>query len=262
MIGNQEAFSILRRLNLNQYESKVYLALLAKGTSSAGEISELADVPRSRVYDVLVSLEKKGLATIQQSKPVKYVPIDPNEIVNRIKLQYEKDFQDKVENLKTMEERISKSLIPLYQSSSKNNEARTASAILRGTQNVQGKINQMINSASSTINKITPEQGLINFSNTHSESLKSANSKGIKTRVLTHVGDKNKSQVSDLGKHMEIRHLSETQSRFMITDDNESLIYLSSPDSQEEVGLWVKSPYLSNSLKQIFDHLWEKGTTV
>lgn len=262
MLRSDEALNILRRLDLNQYESKVYLALLAKGTASAGEISEIGDVPRSRVYDVLVSLEKKGLATISQSKPVKYSPIDPSEIVNRMKLQYEKDLEAKLSGLKNIDSSITKTLTPLYKQSFDEGGASTISTILRGRENVQGKISQMIASSSSSLHKITPEQGLINFSNSHLNSIKGATSKGITTRVITHVGEKNKSQASELGKHTEIRHLPEITSRFLVKDNEESLLYLSPPDSQEEVGFWVKSPYLSNSLSQIFGHLWEKGTAV
>lgn len=262
MLGNEAALNILRQLDLNQYESRVYLALLAKGTSSAGEISEVADVPRSRVYDVLVTLEKKGLATVSQSKPVKYIPVDPNEIVNRVKLNYEKDFEEKVSSLKNLEDGITKSLVPVYEKTFDSADTSTTSTLLRGRQNVQSRINQMITSAESSLHKLTPEQGLIHFSNNHSDSLKAASSKGIKARVLTHVGEKNKGQVSDLSNHTEIRHLPETKGRFLVKDDNESLIYLSAPDSQEELGIWVNSPYLSNSLSQIFDHLWSKGSAV
>jgi len=46
---------------LNIYETKVWLALLGKGSASAGEIATISGVPRSRTYDVLESLEKKDL---------------------------------------------------------------------------------------------------------------------------------------------------------------------------------------------------------
>ena len=46
--------------DLNVYETKVWLALLSKGVVSAGETAELSGVPRSRTYDILESLEKKG----------------------------------------------------------------------------------------------------------------------------------------------------------------------------------------------------------
>ena len=59
MIVKQELVKKLKGyFDLNIYETKVWLALLSKGISSAGEIAEISGVPRSRTYDVLESLEK------------------------------------------------------------------------------------------------------------------------------------------------------------------------------------------------------------
>ena len=63
---------------LNIYETTVWLALLSKGISSAGEIAEISGVPRSRTYDVLESLEKRGLVIKKLGKPVKYLAGKPD----------------------------------------------------------------------------------------------------------------------------------------------------------------------------------------
>ena len=62
MLVKQELISKVRDyFDLNIYETKVWLALLGKGVASAGEIAIISGVPRSRTYDVLESLEKRGL---------------------------------------------------------------------------------------------------------------------------------------------------------------------------------------------------------
>ena len=66
MIVKEEFLSKLRLyFSLNLYEVKIWTALLSRGVSTAGELSDIANVPRSRSYDVLESLEKKGF-TIDQ----------------------------------------------------------------------------------------------------------------------------------------------------------------------------------------------------
>ncbi|MDH5782875.1 MAG: TrmB family transcriptional regulator, partial [Candidatus Bathyarchaeota archaeon] len=55
-----EAKKVLRELGLTQYETRAYLALVDKGVLTASQISEYADVPYSKIYEVLASLEKKG----------------------------------------------------------------------------------------------------------------------------------------------------------------------------------------------------------
>jgi sugar-specific transcriptional regulator TrmB len=49
--------------------------LLSKGIASAGEIAEISGVPRSRAYDVLEGLEKRGFALERLGKPVKYIGV-------------------------------------------------------------------------------------------------------------------------------------------------------------------------------------------
>ena len=69
MIVKDEFLSKLRRyFSLNLYEVKIWTALLSRGVSTAGELSDIANVPRSRSYDVLESLEKKGFVVMKLGK--------------------------------------------------------------------------------------------------------------------------------------------------------------------------------------------------
>ncbi|MBN1386465.1 helix-turn-helix domain-containing protein, partial [Candidatus Woesearchaeota archaeon] len=53
MIVQKEFLNKLKDFGLNSYESKLWTALLSRGVSTAGELSDIANVPRSRSYDVL-----------------------------------------------------------------------------------------------------------------------------------------------------------------------------------------------------------------
>ncbi len=53
----------LQKIGLTPGEIKVYLALLHVGTSTAGPIAKEAKVARSKLYDILDRLSKKGLAS-------------------------------------------------------------------------------------------------------------------------------------------------------------------------------------------------------
>ena len=86
MIVKEEFLSRLRKIfDLNLYEVKVWTALLSRGTSTAGELSNISDVPRSRTYDILESLEKKGFIVMKLGKPIKFVALKPEEVVERVK---------------------------------------------------------------------------------------------------------------------------------------------------------------------------------
>src|SRR3989338_8673497 len=85
--------------NLNIYEAKVWLALLSKGIASAREVADLSGVPRSRTYDVLESLEKRGFAITKIGKPVKYISVKPTEVLEKIKSNTMQEANERVNSL-------------------------------------------------------------------------------------------------------------------------------------------------------------------
>src|SRR3989344_1480357 len=91
--------------NLNIYETKVWLALLGKGIASAGEVAEISGVPRSRTYDVLESLEKRGFAIMKLGKPVKYIAVKPNIIIEKLKTNTIAEANDKIKNISKLKEK-------------------------------------------------------------------------------------------------------------------------------------------------------------
>src|SRR6056297_1026931 len=100
MIVKEEFLSKLRRFfALNLYEVKIWTALLSRGVSTAGELSDIANVPRSRSYDVLESLEKKGFVVMKIGKPIKYVAVPPNEVLERVKKNLNKKTDDHLKQL-------------------------------------------------------------------------------------------------------------------------------------------------------------------
>ena len=80
----------IKDFGLNSYEAKIWTALLSRGVSTAGELSDIAGVPRSRSYDVLESLEKKGFIIMKLGKPIKYIAVPPSEVVDRVKKNIKK----------------------------------------------------------------------------------------------------------------------------------------------------------------------------
>ena len=85
MTNDIETIKKVRLFGLNTYESKLWTALLSRGISTAGELSDIANVPRSRSYDVLESLEKKGFVATKYEKPIKYLAIPPKGVLENIK---------------------------------------------------------------------------------------------------------------------------------------------------------------------------------
>ena len=98
MIVQKDFLNKLKDFGLNSYESKLWVALLSRGVSTAGELSDISNVPRSRAYDVLESLEKKGFIIVKVGKPIKYLAVPPAEVVERVKkkVQEEAELQSNI----------------------------------------------------------------------------------------------------------------------------------------------------------------------
>ena len=100
MIVKEEFLNKLRQyFGLNLYEVKIWTALLSRGVSTAGELSDIGNVPRSRAYDILESLEKKGFIIMKLGKPIKYIAVEPKEVVERAKKLMFDDAKEKVKRL-------------------------------------------------------------------------------------------------------------------------------------------------------------------
>ena len=100
MIIREEFLSRLRKIfDLNLYEVRVWTALLSRGVSTAGELSNIGNVPRSRTYDILESLEKKGFVIMKLGKPIKFIALKPEEVVERVKKNLVVDANEKSKRL-------------------------------------------------------------------------------------------------------------------------------------------------------------------
>jgi sugar-specific transcriptional regulator TrmB len=76
--------SQLIELGLSEYEAKVYLSLLRENPATAYEIGKVSGVPTSKVYEILKKLIEKGIITItDQGKTKKYVPIEPDDFLDK-----------------------------------------------------------------------------------------------------------------------------------------------------------------------------------
>src|SRR3990172_7388149 len=99
MVVSQAVLDTLKQIGLNLYERKLWVALLSRGTSTAGELSSLAKVPHSRTYDVLESLADKGFVMIQSTKPLKYLAIPPKEALERAKKTLKESMEVTIERI-------------------------------------------------------------------------------------------------------------------------------------------------------------------
>jgi sugar-specific transcriptional regulator TrmB len=162
MIVNGEFLSRLRKIfDLNLYEVKVWTSLLSRGVSTAGELSSISDVPRSRTYDILESLEKKGFIVMKLGKPIKFIALKPEEVVDRVKKNLVVEAQNKSKRLDEIKGNdVLNELSNLFSNGIKFVEPADLSGSLKGRQNMYNHLDMMIKNAKKSAVIVTSSDGI------------------------------------------------------------------------------------------------------
>jgi sugar-specific transcriptional regulator TrmB len=84
-----EAIEVLQQLGLKEYEARCFVGLTRLDRGTAKQLSEITEVPRTRVYDAIRILEAKGLVEIQHSSPQQFRAVPLEEATDTLRDQYE-----------------------------------------------------------------------------------------------------------------------------------------------------------------------------
>lgn len=265
MVIGEESLSRLRKIfGLNLYEVKVWTALLSRGVSTAGELSNIGNVPRSRTYDILESLEKKGFVVMKLGKPIKFIALKPEEVIERVKKNLVVEANEKskrLDNLKSDD--MLRELTTLFTTGVKYIEPSELSGALRGRNNIYSHMDMLVRNAEKSITVVTSEEGL----NRKFESLKNAfekaRKKGVKIRVAAPITKKNVKVAKELAKFADVRNANNIKSRFTLIDAKELLFMVLNDDDVHhsyDIGVWVNTPFFANTMEQLFESAWKDMT--
>ena len=262
MIVKDEFLSRLRKIfDLNLYEVKVWTALLSRGVSTAGELSNISDVPRSRTYDILETLEKKGFIVMKLGKPIKFIALKPSEVIDRVKKNLIVDAQEKSKRLdKLKKEDILEELSGLFNEGIKFVEPADLSGSVKGRQNVYNHLDMMIRDAQSTITIVTTANGLNRKLEALMPVLERAKKRGVTIRIATQITDENRSVAKQLSKVAEIKHTPKMRARFAIIDSNQLLFMILDDDvvhPNYDVAIWLSTDFFAAAMEQLFEAAWK-----
>lgn len=265
MIASSKVMDALKGIGLNLYERRLWVALLARGTSTAGELSEIANVPRSRAYDILQSLADKGFVVVQTSKPIKYVVVAPEESLERVKKRLEEDVlavQERIDDLKSSP--VMRELNEIFQKGMKVISPEEITGALKGKYSVTQQVNSMFKDANKNINIITNFEGLNDLLLNHLDSLKRAKERGVDIKIACDCPVKQVDSLKSFRNIADIRNINRKEltlgGKFFVVDNKEMLFPLTNPKevhSTQDMAIWSKSDYAaSNLLNPLFELVW------
>ena len=262
MIIKEEFLGRLRKIfDLNLYEVKVWTALLSRGTSTAGELSNISDVPRSRTYDILESLEKKGFIIMKLGKPIKFVALKPDEVVERVKKNLMVDAKQRTQRLETLKgDEVLEELTGLFTKGIKFVEPSDLSGSLKGRQNLYNHLDMMIRDAEKTITLVTTSEGLSRKLEVLMPSLEKCKKRGVKIRIAAPIDNNNLKVAKEFKKVAEIKNLEGIKARFVIIDGNHIMFMLLDDEKfhpNYDIGVWINTEFFAQALEQMFDLAWK-----
>jgi sugar-specific transcriptional regulator TrmB len=257
MIVQKDFLSKLKDFGLNSYESKLWIALLSRGVSTAGELSDISSVPRSRAYDVLESLEKKGFIIVKVGKPIKYLAVPPTEVVDRVKKKVLEDAEERNKILSTLKESdVLGELNSLHTDGVKLVDPTDKSGAFRGQERAYEHMSSMIKNASKSVTIMTSKDGLNRKYEILSPLLKKAAKSGVTVKVAV-PNNADKEMVKEYAKFATVKTMKEAgEARFCIVDNKEMMLFLT--DDQRvhksyDCAVWVEAPLFVNYFTGLFD---------
>ena len=186
----------LEVMGLTEYESKAYIRLIQIGTSNAGNLSKLTEIPHSKIYEVLIRLEKKKLLEVQKGRPLFFKAINPStalegvEIDLKDRLQHE--FSQKKNELESLYDKKLKQISQahavlgeldnFYEKNAAIEPSEEFIWTIRGKDNLNSQAKEIIQSASAEARLMMPLDDFSEFIST----IKTVSSRGVKVLLVIH----------------------------------------------------------------------------
>lgn len=235
----------LHSFGLTDYEMRVYLALLERGSMTANQISEAADVPYSKIYEVLESLENKGWIGSEGGRPARFYPHSPLTAleVNRMRVE---------RKLKIHENIVTSELLPLYESGGLRE--RHDIWILRGELNILSKLKDLLSNCDSELQIATPwiDKQLTDMLLPTFAILRA---KGGAIQVMLS-SSCSRNLAKKLGDYAEVRFRNQLFGGGVIADSREAIIILRGENEKPTLAIWSDHIGLAKIAKIYFEYLW------
>ncbi len=241
---------IKEHFQLNIYELKIWTSLLSRGISSASELADISGVPRSRCYDVLETLEKKGFILMKIGKPIKYIAVSPVEVIFRLQKHIKEETQNQTKGIDDLGgSETFKELELLYKTGVTHIDPLEIAATVTGRINIAHITKGMFERCASKLIVGLPSdiarKKLVSMKN----ALKRLHKRRVK--IVLHASDK---KILEQFKEYS-GFLSPSPLQFATIDGKEILFYTTDPlmNAQYESALWMDSPFLVKAMETMIE---------
>jgi HTH-type transcriptional regulator, sugar sensing transcriptional regulator len=103
-------------LGLTERETKVYITLLSKKSFTSSELQKSANIPRTKIYEVITKMIDRGICIERRVGKTKYYEaVEPKKALHKVLEDYKSNFQYELEKKKEITEALAGIFNPVYQ---------------------------------------------------------------------------------------------------------------------------------------------------
>lgn len=259
----------LQEIGLSKREAEVYLALLQKKEFTAPDIAKITTITRTKVYEILQNLVKKGLCNESYRDAVKvYRGVDPKIAIDNILQVYEKELEYK----KRTAENFENALSLIYKENLTNYDPLDYIEVVKDKGQIKERWLKLQANTKKELLIFTkaPYTGSLED---NIEEQSSITSRKVKVKSIYESKDATtRSRKEELIKIIEsyvdtgeeARIIKKLPMKLVISDENITMFALNDPVSLQEsiTTLIVNHPSFAIALKNVFNSYWEKGITL
>jgi sugar-specific transcriptional regulator TrmB len=247
----------LHEMGLSDYEADAYIALLSEETGTAKEVATVADIPQSRVYDILEKLETKGFVVIQPGRPKKFGAVRPNRAIRQFGEFKERMFEQEYESLMD----AGREFVELAETSHLNNHSPGDPDIIwsyHEEHQLFEVFGQLCRDATEQIRMITRANSIERKVGRLDEKLSALSHQGVELRVLIPESqDVSDVVIERLSEFADVRRGTCIEAQIYLFDSTNVLIAF--PQNDQYVGLTVHNEPLVETLVHMFEEQWAIG---
>ena len=248
----------LSKFGLTPNQCKVYIFLGKYGSKTAPDVSKALKIQRTEAYQILSALQSKGIVSATFNHPIRFsaVPLDRAiwTLVNAEKARLKTLETEKTELVDLWNK------IPEFKMDASEVTEDDRFQILKGTNSISGKINEMIASAQKNFLILGSEKHFMRLY--HSDTLERLYNSKVDTKLLT--------SCSENGMHI-FRDVDPAKIKtmpagiknlcFIVKDDSELLLFMRDEQqfSQDMMAMWTDSAAMIYTISLLFNHIWESS---
>lgn len=249
-MANGEVRKLLEQLGLTEYEAKALDALFNLHEAEAPEVSRRAQVPKTRVYDVLERLTKRGLIIAIYGRPKKYRAVEAEKVFGTL-------LEEKMELLKELEKQADKVKLGIGAGMGDFTGERVMK--VKDKSDFMRILGQEIDGAKESVVALTnlgKEHGILR------ENIKGAKGRNVEMRAVAKFSEESEKLAKEFGDAgVKFKDCDHGMHAYII--DGKKVILALSDFAQEKpeyhFTIWPENKPLAEALTNYFEQCWKRG---